>query len=254
MNADAAAATEEDGRPVGGKPRTVGGEQQIGLQLVAQRCADFIQIGRADLFAHLDQEFGVEAELAAARLAHRAQRGEIDAVLALVVGSAAAIDAVVDRRHLPGIEPAAPFADHAIDDVAVAVDQDGRQCVALTMLRDEERRLAAGGFHQPALEIELGKGRTHFLFEIGAQLGLTPGALAFGPVGDTAPESLQELAGRELPVDVGDGVEPALTGGTLTRRGPCASRSSSAGRFPAQTASSCADGRRAACPVSRRIP
>ena len=213
MNADAAAAAEEDGRPIGGKPWAVGGEQQIGLQLVAQRCADFIQIRRADLFAHLDQEFGVEPELAAARLAHRAQRGEIDAVLALVVGSAAAIDAVVDRRHLPGIEPAAPFADHAIDDVAVAVDQDGRQRVALTILRDKERRLAAGGFHQPALEIELGKGRPHFLFEIGAQLGLTPGALAFGLVGDTAPESLQEFAGGKLPVDVGDGIRPALNWG-----------------------------------------
>ena len=74
MNADAAAAAEEDGRPIGGKPRPVGGQQQIGLQFVAQRCADLVQIRRADLLAHLDHEFGVEAELAAARLAHRAQR------------------------------------------------------------------------------------------------------------------------------------------------------------------------------------
>ena len=36
MDADAAAAAEEDGRPVRRQPRPVGGEQQIGLQLVAQ--------------------------------------------------------------------------------------------------------------------------------------------------------------------------------------------------------------------------
>ena len=96
----------------------------------------FVQVGRADLLAHLDQEFGIEAELAAARLAHRAQRGKIDAVLALVVGGAAAIDAVADRGRRPGIETAAPFAFHAVDDVAMAVDQHGRQ---LSRPRDARR-------------------------------------------------------------------------------------------------------------------
>ena len=94
MDADAAAAAEEDGRTLRRQPRPVGGEKQVGLQFLAQGRADLAQIGRADLLAGLDDEFGVEAELAAARLAHRAQRRQIDAVLALVVGGAAAIDAL----------------------------------------------------------------------------------------------------------------------------------------------------------------
>ena len=206
MDADAAAAAKEDGRPIGGEPRPVGGEQQVGFQLVAQRGADLVKVGRADLLAHLDQEFGVEAEPAAARLAHRLQRGEIDRVLALVVGGAAAIDAVADRRCRPGIEPVAPLAVHARNDVAMAVNQYGRQLRGLAMLGDKEGRLAARRFHQPALEVERGKDRAHFLLQIGAQLRLAAGALAFGLVGDAPFERVQELAGGELTVGVGDGV------------------------------------------------
>ena len=94
MNPHAAAAAEEDRRAIRRQPRPVGGQKQIGLEFIAQRFADLAQIRRADLLAHLDDEFGIEAEPAAARLAHRAQRRQIDAVLALVVGGAAAIDAV----------------------------------------------------------------------------------------------------------------------------------------------------------------
>ena len=73
MNAYSAAAAEEDGGAVGGEPGPVGGQEQVGLEFIAQRFADLTQIGRADLLADLDDEFGVEAELAAARLAHGAQ-------------------------------------------------------------------------------------------------------------------------------------------------------------------------------------
>jgi hypothetical protein len=34
MNADAAAATEEDSRAIGRKPRPVGGKEQVGAELV----------------------------------------------------------------------------------------------------------------------------------------------------------------------------------------------------------------------------
>src|SRR4051812_42351816 len=88
MDAVAAAAAEEDRRPVGREPRPVGGDEQIRLQLLAVGLAYLPQIGRADLLAGLDDEFDVEAELAAAGLAHGAQGREIDAVLPLVVGGA----------------------------------------------------------------------------------------------------------------------------------------------------------------------
>ena len=95
----------------------------------SQTCA---QIRRADLLAGLDDEFGVEAEPAAARLAHRRQRRHVDAVLALVVGGAAAIDAIADHRRPPRIEIVAPFPDHAVDDVAMPVHQNGRRPTRLS--------------------------------------------------------------------------------------------------------------------------
>src|SRR5260221_3574510 len=85
VDPQSATAAEEYGGAIGGKPRPVGGEKQIGLEFIAQRLADLVQVGRADLLAGLDDEFGVEAEPAAARPAHRTKRGQIDAVLPLIV-------------------------------------------------------------------------------------------------------------------------------------------------------------------------
>src|SRR5205823_5182753 len=119
MDAVAAAAAEEDGRPLRRQPRSIGRQEQIGLQLLAMGFAHLPQIGRADLLAGLDDEFGIEAELAAAGLAHGAQGREIDAVLALIVSRAAAIDALASGGGLPRIEIVAPFAFHAVDNVAM---------------------------------------------------------------------------------------------------------------------------------------
>src|SRR5258708_1058271 len=92
MDAQSAAAAEEYRRTFRRQPRSVGGHEQVGLELLAQRRADLVKIRRTDLLAHLDDELGVEAEPAAARLADRAECGDVDAVLALVVGGAAAVD------------------------------------------------------------------------------------------------------------------------------------------------------------------
>src|ERR1700730_14947854 len=127
MNPYSAAAAEEYGGAVGGKPGPVGCDKQIGLKLVAQRFADLAQIRRPDLLAHFNDKFGIEAEPAAARLAHGPERCQIDAVLPLVVGGAAAVDAVIDRGRPPRIQVVTPFSDHAVDDVAVAVAEDRRR-------------------------------------------------------------------------------------------------------------------------------
>src|SRR5258708_35147205 len=114
MDGVAAAAAEEDGRPIGRKPRPVGGQEQIRLQLLAMGFAHLPQVRRTDLLAGLDDEFGVEAELAAAGLAHGTQGREIDAVLALVVGGAAALDALAFGRGFSGVEIVAPFTLRAV--------------------------------------------------------------------------------------------------------------------------------------------
>lgn len=94
VNPQSAAAAEKYRRPVRGKPRPVGGQKQIGGQFIAQGFANLAEIRRSDLFCHLDDKFGIEAEPATARLAHGGKRRHIDAVLSLVVGGAAAIDPV----------------------------------------------------------------------------------------------------------------------------------------------------------------
>src|SRR3954466_6129997 len=104
MDADAAAATEEDGRAISRKPRPVGGKEQVGPELVAQRFAHLAQVRRAALLSSLDDELCIEAELAPARLADRTQRRQIDAVLAFIIGGAATIDALAFSCRLPGID------------------------------------------------------------------------------------------------------------------------------------------------------
>src|SRR6185437_8020178 len=98
MDSEAPAATQEDRWAFGRKPRPVGGDEYIGGKLVAMGRADLRQLGRSDFFAHLDDELGVEAEPPAASLMNGAQRRQIDRMLPLVVGAAAAVNAIAFRR------------------------------------------------------------------------------------------------------------------------------------------------------------
>ena len=49
VNAQAAAAPEEDGRPLRRQPRPVGSDEQVGRKLVAMALANLAQIGRVGL-------------------------------------------------------------------------------------------------------------------------------------------------------------------------------------------------------------
>ena len=111
IEVERAAAAEEDRRRVRREARPVGGEQQIGRELRLVALADLAQAGRADLLAGLDQHLGVEAEPAALG-DHDPERGEVDRVLALVVGDAAAVDAgrrarVSSQGERPSCQPPA---------------------------------------------------------------------------------------------------------------------------------------------------
>src|SRR5262249_61678876 len=138
-----AAAAEIAGRTVGGEPRAVGGDQRVGGEQVAVLGADLAQAGRADLLAHLEQPFGVEAE-PAALLEHRGERRDVDRVLALVVGGAAAVVAAVSLDELPGREAGLPAGVEPADHVAVAVDQHGPQAGTLDALAEQERPARLG--------------------------------------------------------------------------------------------------------------
>ena len=150
------------------------------------RLADLRQIRRADLLAGLDDEFCIEAELAAPDIANRAQRRHVDAVLALVVGGAAAIDAIALDRGLPWIEIVAPFADHAAHDIAMTVGQEGWQRGVLTIVRQQIGAPAGRGFDQPGREIQRSECRLQILHEIGAQRRAARGILTLGAIAQPA--------------------------------------------------------------------
>jgi hypothetical protein len=76
---------------------------------------------RARFLAGLDQPGGVESQLAVARPQDFAQRRQVDGVLALVVGGAAAVPAVALDPQAPGIAAGVPFGRVAAHHVAVAV-------------------------------------------------------------------------------------------------------------------------------------
>src|SRR3954468_7844276 len=120
--------------------------------------------------------------------------------------TAAPRKALARNRGAPGIAAVAPLAFHAVDDVAMAVDQHGRRRLALVVFCEQERRLAAGRFDHPALEIERGESGHHLLFQIGAQLDAPVRILALGPVGDATVEFSEERAGFEIVTGAGDGI------------------------------------------------
>ena len=87
---ESAASAQEQGRALRPEPRAVGGDQYVGPEPVAVVLAHLAQAGGAHLLARLDQVDDVEAE-SAADLERRVEGGEIDRVLTLIVGGAAAI-------------------------------------------------------------------------------------------------------------------------------------------------------------------
>src|ERR1700730_4592525 len=90
VEVERAARAAEDGRPARVEPRPVGADQGVGLERRLVGLAEIGQARRARLLAGLDQDRRVEAERAAL-LQYAGQRCDIDRVLALVVGRAAAI-------------------------------------------------------------------------------------------------------------------------------------------------------------------
>jgi hypothetical protein len=140
----AAARAEKDRRPVGRDARAVRRDQQVRpQQLILVPQAKLAQPGRADLLAHLDQDLHVEAQgraRAAALGEHSRERRDVDAVLSLVIGGAAAVDARALDAHHPGGKAAAPLLVEAADGVAVPVDQHGEQRRVLDALSHQEGR------------------------------------------------------------------------------------------------------------------
>ncbi len=101
---ESTARAQEQRRPLRVETRAVGGDQHVGGERRALALAQLAQSRRTGLLAGLEQHARVEAEMPA-RGEHLLERREIDRVLALVVGRAAAIPALALARELPRREP-----------------------------------------------------------------------------------------------------------------------------------------------------
>ena len=163
--------------------------------------AERVEAGGADLFAHVDEDAGIEAE-ATAGLQDGRDGGDVDRVLALVVGGAAAIDVVAVDVELPRALALAPLLVLAAHHVAMAVGEDGRQVFALAPFRDEEGRAAGDGVlqHLPAIA-ELVQGRADLLGEILVEDRPAVRVLAFRRNGDPPGEVAMKGAGVEMAFD-----------------------------------------------------
>jgi hypothetical protein len=188
-----AAGAEKDRRPLRRETRPVRGDQHIGPQPVLVVPADFAQAGRADLFAGLDQEHRIEAEPAAGPQ-HAIERGQVDRVLALVVGGAAAVKPLADRLQFPGRQPVMPLRLEAADHIAMAIAEDGGFGARFAPLADQHRPAAHRVVDDLAGEAEPGQRRGDLVSEIGAQyrgalldLALGRDRDAAGKIGGEAP-------------------------------------------------------------------
>ena len=200
----AAARPEKERWPVGRDPRAVGGDQQIRPQeFILLRGAKLAQSGGAHVLSHLDQNLRVEAE-AAALGDDRRERGDVHAVLSLVVGRAAAVDArALDRQH-PGRKASPPQIVEAADGVAVAVDQNGDRGVVLHAFGDQERR-TRWVVENARRESERGEARHHLVIEIAAQRAGAFRLLARARDGDPPPQIDEKFAAVEIAVRASDG-------------------------------------------------
>ncbi len=203
-----AAAAEIDGRPFLGEPRTVGGDQHVGAERLAVFGAQFAQARGAGLLAHLDQPLGVEAELAALG-ENGIESCEIDAVLAFVVGGAAAPVAPGGLVELPRVAPLLPASFEAADDVAMAVAEHGRVQRVLDALGEQERPFRLGMGEDAAGKAERIERRLHLLVDIAGEVRAALRILALRRDRHAAREIGLEGAAVEVSLGAGDGALPA---------------------------------------------
>jgi hypothetical protein len=160
--------------------------------------ADCAQAGRTGLLAGLQQDLEVESE-AAAHAQHLLERGEVDGVLALVVGRPAAVPALPLDHDPPGMQSGPPPLLLAEDNVAVAVDEHGREVVAFVPLRDQERGAALGTVDDARRAAEpLGDRWDHLVGEVRPQDRSAAGILALRRESNPAHEVGEEPTGIKV--------------------------------------------------------
>jgi hypothetical protein len=134
-----------DGRDFGHDAGAVAGDQDVGGEAIGMSGDEFAQTGGAALLAGLEQQFEVETEGAGAFGENGLERGEVEGVLAFVVGGASAVPAVAFGGEGPGRKALAPLIVQAADGVAVAVGENRGAVRALEALGEQDWAEAGDG-------------------------------------------------------------------------------------------------------------
>jgi len=209
VEVERAARAEEQRRPRRRQPRAVRGDQHVGAKARAFPLAHGAQARRPRLLARLEEDAHVEAE-PAARFQNACERRQVHAVLALVVGGAAAVPAIAVDGEAPRREAVPPLRVVPQHDVAVTVGEDRRQRVVLVPLGDQERSAGSRMAREAPREIHRGERGTDVVLQVAAKIGSCVGALAFRPPRDAARELRLEMARVEPRQRGVDDVGPAL--------------------------------------------
>ena len=184
-------------RPAMVEPRPVRADQRVGLERRLVGLAEVGQARRAGLLAGLDQDRRVEAERAAL-LEHAGQRRDVDGVLALVVGRAAAIHLLAFDHDLPRRQALPPLVLLAADHVAMTVGQHRR----LASRPRPGGRSGTARIRRADWAARCSRSRAccsdsaHLARDVLLQRGHRALLLAGGGDGDPALQVVQEAAGR----------------------------------------------------------
>src|SRR5262249_14193872 len=200
----AAARAEKKRRPIGCGARAVRCNEQVGTQeVMLLRDAKLAQAGRAHFLSHFDENFRVEAEPAALGQDRR-ERGDVDAVLPLVICSTATVQALTFDREHPRRQSRAPQIIEAAHCVAVPVDQQ-RERGALLLALGHQKWRTRWIVQNARGEAERSEARHHLVLEIAPQRGSAFRFLAATRNGNATPQIDEKFAAVEIGVRAGDG-------------------------------------------------
>ena len=204
-----APCAEKDRRPLRTEPRPVGTDKNVGGEQVLVLLAELFQARRTGLLPRLDQQFRIESERSPGPQ-HGFQRGDIDRVLALVVGGAAAVEPLALLGQDPGRQSLAPLLVIAQHHVAMSIGQNRRQIIGFVPIGQQEwSRPLARVFQDAAAVAHPFEGRLHLVGQIAVQHAHPLRVLAFRRYRNPAAQILDESALVEIAFDLRDRVASA---------------------------------------------
>ncbi len=196
----------------------VGGDENVCGEFFCVGPAERAKTRRAVFFAHFQQQFDVETQLAVACLEGLLQSGQVDQVLALVVRSATSVPAFATFDDLPRRQARLPLRVITANHIAMTITEQGRQGRVFDTGRDHKGATPGDRvvMHRHA-ETQTLDMRCNEFVQIAIKLRQALGLLALGRIGDAFAKQGEKCAVVELFSDVFDGVRTATHKGISSR-------------------------------------